>query len=146
MVNIWVETHNKVLNATYKSTLNWQSLIRKRKVLNTKEKNFIMITYLYQLLYIQNTGLVGSGSILIVGIHRKGPTCLVGAVLNPHAVCFKVLILDVLLNSPVSFANACLKKEIHIACLTIRVLILFNLKEGPKITSSGLIKSPHTGH
>lgn len=105
-----------------------------------------MITYLYQLLYIQNTGLVGSGSILIVGIHRKGPTCLVGAVLNPHAVCFKVLILDVLLNSPVSFANACLKKEFHIACLTIRVLILFNLKEGPKITSSGLIKSPHTGH
>lgn len=30
-VNIWVETHNKVLNATYKSTLNWQSLMQKKE-------------------------------------------------------------------------------------------------------------------
>lgn len=31
VVNIWVETHNKVLNATYKSTLNWQSLMQKKE-------------------------------------------------------------------------------------------------------------------
>lgn len=71
---------------------------------------------------------------------------LVGAVLNPHAVCFKVLILDVFLNSPVSFANACLKKKIHIAFFTNSVLIMFHQEEGPKITSRCLIKRHHIGH
>lgn len=60
----------------------------------------------------------------------RGPTCLKGAVLNPYAVCFKVLILSLVI-----FATACLKKDIHKASFTIKVLILFNLEEGPKIPS-----------
>lgn len=84
--------------------------------------------------------------VFIILIYRKGFICFVGVVFNFYVVYFKVFILDVLLNSFVSFVNVCLKKEFYIVCFIIRVFILFNLKEGFKIISSGFIKSFYIGY